>query len=375
MRFWKVCGTALVLGSAAFIMPADTTIHAQTWQRPAATTAPPAAVWFNQASGSRLGISIDDVSADDVKSKKLASQAGALVQDVDADTPASKAGLKAGDVVLEFDGERIRSARQLTRLIQETPAGRQVAVVVSRDGQRMNLSVTPESRDAFTTTFTPSVRIQATPMPPRAPRAPQVFRSMPRESLRVVPPAPRVDMAIPRIEAFRDGFTYSFGGARLGVMTQSLTSQLAKHFGVERGVLVTEVTEDSAAAKAGLRAGDVITKVNDASIDDAGDLVRELARRDGEVSIEIVRGGKAQTVKATIEAARAHDSAGYLAGAGFSPPDPTLRPLAALRPHPRPGRCSRPAARRQCAPVTARRWRVLFHPSIPPRAHRHNRRS
>lgn len=304
MRFWKAGGTALVLGSAAFIIPADTTVQAQTWQREAVTVPRVVDVWA-QGSGSRLGVSIDDVSADDVKSKKLASQSGALIQDVDADTPASKAGLKAGDVVLEFDGERIRSARQLTRLIQETPAGRQVAIVVSRDGQRMNLSVTPESRDRFAT-LAPSVRIDAMPTPPRAPRAtrpPQVWTT-PRESLRAIPPMPRPTIEIPRLEAFRDGFAYSFGGGRLGVATQSLTGQLAKHFGVERGVLVTEVTEDSAASKAGIRAGDVITKVNDESIDDTVDLLRELGRRDGEVTIEIVRGGKTQTVKATIEAAR-----------------------------------------------------------------------
>lgn len=286
MRFWKAGGTALVLGSAAFIMPADTTVQARTWQREAVTVPGMVEMWA-QGSGSRLGISIDDVSADDVRSKKLASQSGALVEDVDADTPASKAGLKAGDVVLEFDGERIRSARQLTRLIQETPAGRAVAVVVSRDGQRMNLSVTPESRDRVAT-LAPRVRIDATPTPPRAPRRPM--------------PRPNID--IPRLEAFRDGFAYSFGGGRLGVATQPLTGQLAKHFGVERGVLVSEVTEDSAASKAGIRAGDVITKVNDESIDDTVDLIRELGRRDGEVTIEIVRGGKAQTVKATIEAAR-----------------------------------------------------------------------
>jgi serine protease Do len=301
MRFWKAGGTALVLGSAAFIMPADTAIQAQT-RRAIATPAPRIVEVLSQGVGSRIGVSIDDVSADDVKSKKLASQAGALIQDVDDGTPASKAGLKAGDVVIEFDGERVRSARQLTRLIQETPAGRQVAVVVSRDGQRMNFTVEPESRDSFTT-LAPTMRIDAMPRPPRAPRPPQVW-SMPREALRV-PPTPRIDMEIPRLEAFRDSFVYSFGGGRLGVATQSLSGQLAKHFGVERGVLVSEVTEDSAASKAGIRAGDIITKVNDASIDDTGDLVRELARRDGEVTIEIVRGGKTQTVKATIEAARA----------------------------------------------------------------------
>ena len=301
MRFWKAGGTALILGSAAIMTPADVPIHAQTrQQREVIAPAQRAVEVRSQGAGSRIGVSIDDVSAADVTSKKLSSQSGALIQAVEEDTPASKAGLRTGDVVLEFDGERVRSARQLTRLIQETPSGRQVAVVVSRDGQRMNLSVVPESRDSFAT-LAPSVWVAPTP---RAPRPPQVLRRTPRESLRVVPPMPGLEMEIPRLEAFRDGFAYSFGGGRLGVSTQSLSSQLAKHFGVERGVLVTEVTENSAASKAGIRAGDVITKVNDAAIDDTGDLLRELGRRDGEVAIEIVRGGQPQTLKATLDAAR-----------------------------------------------------------------------
>jgi S1-C subfamily serine protease len=97
---------------------------------------------------------------------------------------------------------------------------------------------------------------------------------------------------------------FSTARGRLGVSTQALTDQLAKHFGVEGGVLVSSVTENSAASKAGLRAGDVITKVNAAAIDDAGDLLRALGEASGEVTLEIVRDRKTQTLKATLEPVR-----------------------------------------------------------------------
>lgn len=242
---------------------------------------------FSITMGSRLGISIDDVDADDVKAKKLSSQAGVLIENVDDDSPASKAGLKAGDVIVEFDGERVRSSSQLRRLIQETPAGRNVNVAVSRDGQRVSLTVTPQAPEARTMLR----RFEATPRPPRAPMPPQPPRA---------PRAPRP----PSVELFRDGFAYSFNGGRLGVTTQTLTDQLAKHFGVDGGVLVTGVTEDSAAAKAGLRAGDIITKVGSTSIDDSGDLMRAIGEASGEVAIEVTRDRKSQSLKATIEAER-----------------------------------------------------------------------
>ncbi|MEX2272289.1 MAG: PDZ domain-containing protein [Vicinamibacterales bacterium] len=295
MRFWNACGTALILGSAALTMPAASTAHAQAIRHERGLLAPVQRAFevLNPGAGSRIGVSIEDVAAEDVASRKLASQSGALITTVEEGTPAEEAGFRAGDVVLEFDGERVRSARQLTRLVQETPAGRKVAVTVSRDGQRVNLTVEPESA-ARVSTFTPGVRVDAAPAPraPRA-RAPQVFRT----------PAPEI-LDLPEFETFRGGFAFSFGGGRLGVSTQTLREQLAKHFGVERGVLVTEVVENSAASKAGIRAGDVITKVNGTAIDDAGDLARALGDKNGDVTIELVRDRKPQTLKATIEASR-----------------------------------------------------------------------
>src|SRR5688572_28518147 len=72
--------------------------------------------------GSRIGVTVDDLTPDDLKGLNGATS-GVRIQDVNEDSPAAKAGLRAGDVVVEFDGEKIRSARQFSRLVEETVGG------------------------------------------------------------------------------------------------------------------------------------------------------------------------------------------------------------------------------------------------------------
>jgi membrane-associated protease RseP (regulator of RpoE activity) len=73
-------------------------------------------------------------------------KAASVIDDVSTDSPADKAGLKRSDVIVEFDGERVRSARQFARLVQETPSGRTVKVTITREGQRRDVQVTPDDR-------------------------------------------------------------------------------------------------------------------------------------------------------------------------------------------------------------------------------------
>jgi S1-C subfamily serine protease len=86
------------------------------------------------------------------------------------------------------------------------------------------------------------------------------------------------------------------------VQVNELTPQLAEYFGASGGgVLVSGVTKDSPADRAGLRAGDVITSINGDRVRDTGDLVDELRDAEGEVTVGIVRDKKESTVKTTIE--------------------------------------------------------------------------
>jgi serine protease Do len=230
--------------------------------------------------GAQIGVTVEEVAE------------GVRIDEVDSDSPASKAGLRTGDIVVEVDGERVRSARQFSRLIQESPQGRSVNLAVTRDGARQTVAVTPEAR-GFDFAFDGDL----------------IGREVER-GLRELGPQLR-DLE-PRLREFRDNvpFDFDFDGfpritsprARLGVQLNELTPELAEYFGAKGGgVLVSRVTEDSPAAKAGLKAGDVITSIDGGRIRDSDDLVDELRDKSGEVTLGIVRDRKESSVKATIE--------------------------------------------------------------------------
>jgi membrane-associated protease RseP (regulator of RpoE activity) len=224
--------------------------------------------------GAWLGLRLEDVTAEKAKELKLAGEYGVIVKDVEEESPAAKAGVAKGDVILEFAGEKVRSAAHLLRLVRETPAGRSVTLLVSRAGQTKTLSAKLEPRPggAFT-------------MP-------------------AMPPLPE----IPKIEIPEFDFVWHARGARLGISADQLTPQLAQYFGVKqgKGILVREVVVGSAAEKAGLKAGDVIVQVDGEDVDTVGKLRRALAgeketQEARKVTLTIVRDKREQTL--TVELA------------------------------------------------------------------------
>jgi serine protease Do len=297
MRWWKTAAwTAAIVAALGIGTAIGPVAYGQT---PATRVETGPRVFQFAGAGSWIGVSVRDVADDEVAKLKLPAAVGALVEEVTPDGPASTAGLKTGDVIVEFDGEKVRGTRHLTRLIQETPAGRKIQASVVRDGQRVAVTVQPENggRNAYVGNFDmPDVaRIWAMPAPP-APPAPPAAPSGPR------PPAPPPP---PARGFFEFDELIGRGSGRLGVTVQELQPQLASYFGVRDGVLVTSVTAGSAAEKAGVKAGDVITTLNDAAIDSAADLrQRSMRLNDGaEVTLGIMRDKKALTLKGKVEAA------------------------------------------------------------------------
>jgi serine protease Do len=281
MKVWTTAAATLTLLTGLAIGTAVAPVRAQKdtiWE--------PAVVQVF-GGGGRLGVSIRDTDADDLKTAKLQTPAGVVVEEVREESAAEKAGFKAGDIVVEFDGERVRSARQFTRLVQETPVERQVQTVVMRDGQRMTLSVQLQSTDNFSY-FRDFSRGNSFKLAPRPPAPP-------------APPKPPVFDFLPRIERM-----FSSSG-RLGITVDSLSEQLAGYFGTKDGVLVTSVNKDSAAAKAGLKAGDVITAIDGSTVDSPSDLSSQTQRLDSgtEFTLDIVRDKKPMTLKGKVEAPRA----------------------------------------------------------------------
>jgi serine protease Do len=242
------------------------------------------------ARGANIGVTVHDADGTDAKEPKT----GVVIEVVTPDSPADKAGMKAGDAITEFDGERVRSTLQFSRLVRETPAGHSAPVVLSRGGQRVTMTVTPSrSTFGFDDDFsmrlleTPRARLAIPPTPPAPPAAPRAPR----------PPA----FASP--EWPMDLFGRARNTGRLGITIEDLDAQLAEYFGVKEGVLVKSVAEDSSASKAGLKAGDVITAINGRHVYDSSDITRALDRVEasGEFTLDVTRDRKTQTLKGKLE--------------------------------------------------------------------------
>jgi serine protease Do len=230
-----------------------------------------------------LGISPENITRENMSQYGLSTPRGVGISNVSQGSPAEKAGLKKGDVILQFDGEPVTSTRKLLRLIGESAPEQSVRLTISRNNSEQQVSVTLTERQPMSRVFG-----TATPDPDG------YFRTFP-------PAAPRA----PRGGIAPEVFTYSFGNnRRVGVTTSALTKQLADFFGVTggQGLLISSVTENSPASKAGLRAGDVITEVDGEKIEDASDFIRTLNKKEeGEVTLTIIRDKSQRTIKVTPE--------------------------------------------------------------------------
>jgi C-terminal processing protease CtpA/Prc len=256
--------------------------------------------------GGYLGVYLEEVTPERTKELGLKEERGAMVMKVVADSPAEKSGLKENDVIVSFNGRRVDSVRELQRLLNETPADRSVQIEVIRAGSRQALATTLAKRS-----------LQSFRM--LGPGFDEKFTKQNEESMkRAEESLKRSEEAMKQYQGKLDtlprdfgdfafvnpGEFAFFGGTRLGVSAESLTDQLAEFFGVKdsKGVLVAAVEENSSAAKAGIKAGDVIIAIDNEKIDSVRALVKALSgKTDGTVAVKIVRNRAEQTVNVTLE--------------------------------------------------------------------------
>ena len=226
-----------------------------------------------RGAGSSIGLQITELDSADVKT---APDGGVRVDSVTEGTPAARAGFKAADIVVEFDGERIRSARQFKRVVEETRPGREVKAVVLRNGTRQTLTVTPELGRAAS----------AAPLP----------------NLRVIPNAPRLAPFQSPNGVRSPFFEFAPAVRRLGASAIDVGDQLGGYLGVKQGVLVTAVTADTPAARAGLKAGDVIVEVNGRPVTNTGDVNTAVTTvsADGRLDLHVIRDKKDLRLTATL---------------------------------------------------------------------------
>jgi serine protease Do len=237
--------------------------------------------------GGYLGIYLEEVTSEKAKELGLGEERGAIVMKVVKDSPAEKAGLKENDVIVSFNNRRVDSVRELQRLMNDTPPQRTVSLEVIRGGSKHNLNATMGRRSGFL--GSPLFSEEALKQQERARK--QLEEQFKKRQYEFG----NFSFVFPEM-----GF---YSGGRLGVGVESLNDQLAEFFGAkEGGLLVTNVSKDTAADKAGLKAGDVIVSIDGEKVKTVSSLVAALNKKEeGQVSIQIIRDRKEKTVNATLE--------------------------------------------------------------------------
>jgi serine protease Do len=262
---------------------------------------------FSFGSDGYLGIYLEEVTPEKMKDLNLREERGAVIMKVAEGSPAEKAGLKENDVIVSFNSRRVDTVRELQRLLGETPAGRTVSFEVVRGGNTQTLSATLSKRasnfkffDGNNHTF--KLAEQNLALADKNMKFSELTRERAEDMLKL---QNNLKMLKPKeFGSFNFNLMGFAGGARLGVSVQSLTEQLGSYFGVKdgEGVLVTEVVNDSAAAKAGLKAGDVILEIDDQKVKDINDLMSTLAKKEeGQMVLKVLRNRDDKKLTVTLE--------------------------------------------------------------------------
>jgi serine protease Do len=203
---------------------------------------------------------------------------GALVSRVVEDGPAAKAGVQKGDVIVGVNTTTIESSSDLTDAIGKLKVGQAISVRIVRDGTRRSLNAKLAER--------PADDLEGSD----APEAPGTRHY-------------HYDGDGDYEFNFNDMMPGMFSGrGRLGVRVQDLNTDLGSYFGITdgKGVLITEVLKDTPAEKAGLKAGDVITKVGDKKVEDSDDLVSALRDADTKVMLTVMRQKASRTIQSEL---------------------------------------------------------------------------
>ncbi len=204
-------------------------------------------------SGGFLGVRLQ--ALDEEIAEQLDYQGrGVYVMGVVGESPAEKAGIKDKDVIVEFDGDKVVGPGHLKDLLGYSSPGDKVKVKVWRDNKTKTMTVElAEAKSQF-----------------------DFAKNLAKHKVMVIKGEPR---------------------AWLGIKLQDLSGQLAEHFGVEKGILISEVFDDSPAAKADIAAGDVITKIDEEMVEDPFDLTNYLSEVEpgSKVRVTIIRSGKEMT--------------------------------------------------------------------------------
>jgi serine protease Do len=244
-----------------------------------------------------LGVDIRDITDDRAKALKLKEVRGAEICMIDHDGPAIKAGLREGDVILQMNGQSIEGEEQLRRMLRETPAGRMVSFVFSRDGQQQTISVQLADRD--------EVERRAWDQHFAVPQPTGGDASIPDPM--GDPDSAPVQAAPPSYMGFGFVGPPMLSGSYTGAVLDALGPQLAQFFGAQpgTGLLIKSIDADSPAARAGLRAGDVVVRVNAQTVSARIDWLHAVQNSNGKpIAVTVLRDKHERTLKMTAGSKR-----------------------------------------------------------------------
>ncbi len=276
--------------SALFLLSISMGVSANAQQLPTESKEPTEKranrIFFeSMLEGSYLGVQAQEISKENYAKFGLNEVRGVGIEKVFENSPAAKAGLQSNDVVIKFNGENVTSINKLTRLINEVAPDHQAKITVLRGGSEREINVTLGKRE-MPKFQNGEFNLENLPALPAIPELPNT-------------PLPPMKDGEPNIFIFRSG-----ANRQIGIGVSPLTKQLGIYFGVTEGngLLINDVREDSPAAKAGLKAGDVIIEVDGKQVNERFDLVRALNdKKEGDVALTIVRNRNRQTISVAPE--------------------------------------------------------------------------
>lgn len=229
-------------------------------------------------SRSYMGVEVKEITKENFVRMGLTEVRGVGLVRVLKDSPAEKAGLQAGDVIVRFNGEIVTSRRQFTRLISEVAPDHKANLTVVRSGAEIEIPITIGMRPV-----------------PQLVSGNFEFPKMEIPSGEI----PEVETVIPRGTGANALIWRMSSGRSIGVRVSPLTKQLADYFGVNEGegLLVNSVSKDGPAERAGLQAGDVITEIDGERVRGTSDLIRSIyEKKEGDINLTIIRKKKRQTI-------------------------------------------------------------------------------
>lgn len=209
-----------------------------------------------------IGVVIQDVNKKIARKAKLDLEEGAYVKEVLEDSPADSAGIKEGDVIIELNKGKIVDSDELAKSIKKTKPGTKVDLIIVREGEKKNIEIIIGER-----------------------------KELKRHGF-------NMGFSLPNID-------FCTTNRILGLQLLTLNEQLGEYFNTpdNKGVLITEVEKESAAEKAGFKAGDIIIRVGKKTINKKEKVQREISKYDegDKVEFEIIRKGVKKLLSVEIE--------------------------------------------------------------------------